>query len=621
MDIPQALQEMQRLRGLLESRQISPQMYAQAIHQLQIQDAYGSFWHVDGTTLRWYRYDGQNWIEQAPPFSPPPPTTGVPWTPVQPPPQTGSHSYLPLWIGLGILLVVVVVTGGLILSGVFAPAPTPTPIVKSATLFPTVATAFPTLTVTPQTPNTPTPTFPWTRTPTPQIPTITPSITPRLVSPTPTSPSASDFLQPNGPWLLSKDENNLYWVQSQKTDPLNAEKVVAPDTLTAMIAPKGGHVAFITSPDPDNMRGLKLVIYDVVGKKAEKIIPLTTAKTEPGPNAMPGDNALNAVMSITVAPGLAWSPDGRQIAFIGVIDGPSSDLYLYSLDTQKVTRLTDGPSQGFGPSWSPDGKYIVQFGATSFGTGAGFTMAGAWATRADNGTSIELYKPKSSGEIGLGWADANTYLVYSFSPICGHYNLRAVGIQPLKVTTLFAGCFTDADFSPTTGTTLLGISQGLADMCNCAPAKTNAGFYLLQLNGSLKQFNPGDVSNVTWLKNGGAAWGLLDGKGPLLFNQTGQAMTLPAGLPASPPIVSADGKLWAWTAGAGSKQPGVWIGSPEGGAPKVSDLPVSSAAWDKFNTTLLFVSGSKLYAAAPPTYKPVLLVNTNSAQQIGWVTP
>jgi hypothetical protein len=622
MDIPQALQEMQRLRGLLESRQISPQMYTQAIHQLQIQDAYGSFWHIDGTTLRWHRYDGQNWIEQAPPFSPPPPTAGAPWAPVQPPSRAGSRSYLPLWIGLGVLLLVaIVVVGGIVLSGILAPAPTATPVVKSATLFPIVVTDSPTPFNTPRIPATLSPTISRTYTPTSSLPSLTPSITPRLVSPTPTLPSASDFLQSNGPWLISKDENNLYWVQPQKTDPINAEKVVGPNSLTDMIAPRGGHIAFITSPDPEGMRGLKLVIYDVIGKKTEKTIPLTSTKTEPGPNATPGDNAVSAVLSITIAPGLAWSPDGRQVAFIGVIDGPSSDLYLYSLDTQKVTRLTDGPSHGFGPSWSPDGKYILQFGAASFGTGAGFTMAGVWATRADNGTSIELYKPKSSGEIGLGWADANTYLVYSFSPVCGHYNLRAVGIQPLKVTTLFAGCFTDAAFNPTPGTTLLGISQGLADMCNCAPTKTNAGFYLLQLNGTLKQLNSGDVSNVTWLKNGGAAWGMLEGKGPLLFNQAGQVMTLPSGLPASQPIVSADGKLWAWTGSAISKQPGVWIGSPEGGAPKVSDLPVSSAAWDKFNTTLLFVSGSKLYAAAPPTYKPVLLVNTNSAQQIGWVTP
>jgi hypothetical protein len=618
MDIPQALQEMQRLRGLVESRQISPDMYAQAIHQLQIQDAYGRFWHVDGATLRWYRYDGQNWIEQAPPFSPSPPTAGAPWTPIQPPPRAGSHSYLPLWIGLGVLLLVAIAAGGVLLSGVLAPAPTA--VVKSATPFPTVATAFPTLTVTPQTLNTQSPTSAWTHTPTSSLPSLTPSITPRLVSPTPTSPSASDFLQPNGPWLISKDQDNLYRLRPQQTDRINTEKVVAPYDMADMIAPRGGHVAFITSPDLDELRGLKLIVYNVVGMNVEKIIPLTSPKTEPGANAMPGDPAVEAIRSITAAPGLAWSPDGRQIAFIGVIDGPSSDLYLYSLDTQKITRLTDGPSQGFGPSWSPDGKYIVQFGATVFGTGAGFTMAGVWATQADNGVSVELYKPKSSGEIGLGWADANTYLVYSFGAGCGHYNLRAVGIQPLKVTTLFAGCFDNAAFDPASGSAILGISQGQADICNCAPTKTNAGLYLVSPNGSLKQFAAGDISNTAWLKNAGAAWGL-GNKGPLMFTLDGKAVALPSGVPASPPLVAAGGKLWAWTGGEAGKQPGVWIGPPGGNAPKVFDLSVSDAAWDKFNTTLIFLSGNKLYAAVPPAYKPIVLLNTNPAQQIDWVTP
>jgi hypothetical protein len=616
MDIPQALQEMQRLKGLYESRQISPEMYVQAIDQLQIQDAYDHFWHVDGTTLRWYRYDGQNWIEQAPPFVPPSPSmTGVPQKAASSLLGAIRNSYSPLWIGLGILLVGIIIVAAVLLSGAV-----PTPWFATPTPTPTI-TPTPTDTPTPSPTVRPTSTRITFNTYTPR-PTHTPypTLTPRLKSPTPTPPSASGLLQPNGPWLLSKDESNLYRIQVQQTDKINNEPVLAPYNLTDMIAPSGGRIAFITSSDPNQMRGLKLIIYDVARMKVENVIAITSTKTEPGPNALPGDPAVEAIRAITVAPGLAWSPNGRQLAFIGVIDGPSSDLYLYSVDTQKVTRLSDGPSQAFGPSWSPDGKYITQFGASSFGTGAGFSMLGAWATRADNSGSIELYQPKSNGEVGLGWANANTYLVYSFNAMCGHHNLRAIEIQPLKVTTLFAGCFNDIDFDSTYGNVIFGITQGQTDICSCASAKTDAGLYMISLNGTLKSLATGDISKVAWLKNASVIWGWLEGKGPTIFHLTGRAVSLPTGLPARQPLITADGKSWVWIAGTGSPSVGIWIGS-ESSAYQMSFLPVSSAVWDKANSILIFLSNNKLYAMSFPGYKLTALVNTNPAQQIDWITP
>ena len=56
---------------------------------------------------------------------------------------------------------------------------------------------------------------------------------------------------------------------------------------------------------------------------------------------------------------LKWSPDGRYLAFIAAIDGPSSDVYSYDLQTGQINRLTDGPNQAANLSWSPDSKWIV----------------------------------------------------------------------------------------------------------------------------------------------------------------------------------------------------------------------------------------------------------------------
>ena len=624
MDITQALQEIQRLREMVERGELPRTAFTQAVNKLQITDAAGAAWHVSGATLRWFRFNGQTWVEAAPPLplAPPipPPAPGAGWMPAPSPyqaPAVPRGSRLPLWIGLGTLAVLVIAAAAALLSGTFQAGNPGSPVLNATLVVP--ATASPTPSQKPPTPSA-VPTATPNKTALAQASASVPPVTPTRPSPSPTLPSAADYLPASGPWLLSKDQDNLYLIQAKKTIPLNTDKLIASGSLAALTAPKGGHVAFITATDPGRMRGLKLNIYNLAAQKMERVIALTSAKTEPGPNNLPGDPVFEAVRSITDFTSLAWSPDGRQLAFIGVQDGPSSDLYLYGLDSQKVTRLTDGPSQAFSPSWSPDGKYIVQFGASGFGTGAGIGMLGAWATRAEDASSIELYKPQSSGEIVLGWANAHTFLVYGFSPACGLYNLRAVDIQPLKVTPVFSGCFNAADYDPASASILLGISQGQADLCSCG-TKVDGGLYLLKLDGSLNRFDPSDYFHVAWLKNASTAWGSAENKGGLAFTPAGKAIALPAGLPGGAPLVAPGGKAWVWTASASAKQPGLWIGSPESGAPRVSALPVSSAVWTANGSALLFLSDANLYAARGPAYQPVVLVGTFAASEIGWAAP
>ncbi|HKZ24582.1 MAG TPA: hypothetical protein VJ398_02195, partial [Acidimicrobiia bacterium] len=75
---------------------------------------------------------------------------------------------------------------------------------------------------------------------------------------------------------------------------------------------------------------------------------------------------------------MAWSPDGRQLAFMGLMEGPTADLYLYSLEDGQIRWLSSGPAHAIRPSWSPDGDYIVHHGVLGMGTGAGFSVTGAW---------------------------------------------------------------------------------------------------------------------------------------------------------------------------------------------------------------------------------------------------
>ncbi len=58
----------------------------------------------------------------------------------------------------------------------------------------------------------------------------------------------------------------------------------------------------------------------------------------------------------------AWSPNGKQVAFISDRDGGYYRLYLMNpdgTDQKHVPLITDSERDVTSVSWSPDGRYIV----------------------------------------------------------------------------------------------------------------------------------------------------------------------------------------------------------------------------------------------------------------------
>lgn len=55
---------------------------------------------------------------------------------------------------------------------------------------------------------------------------------------------------------------------------------------------------------------------------------------------------------------LSWSPDGSQISFAGM-KGGRSDLFIFDVDTREVRKLTDDRYAVLHPVWSPDGSKIA----------------------------------------------------------------------------------------------------------------------------------------------------------------------------------------------------------------------------------------------------------------------
>ncbi|GAA4789041.1 basic secretory protein-like protein [Olivibacter ginsenosidimutans] len=68
--------------------------------------------------------------------------------------------------------------------------------------------------------------------------------------------------------------------------------------------------------------------------------------------------SLEAMGDIGEFSNIAWSPDGNTIAFSGLKNG-YSDIYLYNLNTKKITQLTNDQYSDYHPSFSRDGKKLV----------------------------------------------------------------------------------------------------------------------------------------------------------------------------------------------------------------------------------------------------------------------
>jgi WD40 repeat protein len=85
-----------------------------------------------------------------------------------------------------------------------------------------------------------------------------------------------------------------------------------------------------------------LVVYDVGDKT---LTQLTTASRPEGGTGAAWKN-------------LAWSPNGRYLAFTSGAPGPSYDIYLFDTATHGVSRLTENGGS-YNPVWSPDGTLLA----------------------------------------------------------------------------------------------------------------------------------------------------------------------------------------------------------------------------------------------------------------------
>ena len=155
-------------------------------------------------------------------------------------------------------------------------------------------------------------------------------------------------------------------------------------------SPDGTHIVFIANGD----------IYGDVPNSSYHLVIMNADGT--------GKTALRLTSTNCYVP--AWSPDGRQIAFIGSAPLGLSLLKVNANGTG-LTRLFTDASLGSGLSWSPDGKTIA-FGAAIRPSANSYAPMGIYTITTGASKPIRLTS-LNSYSINPVWSPDGTRIAYS----------------------------------------------------------------------------------------------------------------------------------------------------------------------------------------------------------------
>ncbi len=132
--------------------------------------------------------------------------------------------------------------------------------------------------------------------------------------------------------------------------------------------------------------------------------------------------------------GTAWSPDGKQIAFISNISG-RNNLWLAPAEGGWPMQLTISDQRQAAPAWAPDGKWIAYISDHD-----GDEQWDIFLVSPANGDVVNLTNTPEISEESPAWAPDGRYLVYQVKPqTSSTFEIDVMDILTRKVRHLTTG--------------------------------------------------------------------------------------------------------------------------------------------------------------------------------------
>ena len=465
----------------------------------------------------------------------------------------------------------------------------------------------------------------WARTPSPGVSPTLPSPPTRLpTQPLPTLPGISPTPRPapTETTTPAPGELRLVYLKSNgallgftRPDGLPDPALPLPQPLSflsdlqAGASPTGDWLVLRTGqPGQPDYNLTLLHLPDGVSRTLSPLLsPELQAQLRANPNA-----PAEFLTAVTLPGSLAWSPDGRYLAFTAAIHGPSSDLYLYEPSIDKLRRMTAGLYQAAAPIWSPDSLWVLTQEVLGFNINNGWKINKVWAVAVDHNEIRNLYNPpaNSIGEILLGWTSSNIMLVYTQAPD-GIKDIREIPLSTRWTGRLYAGPVDEAAFDPLTRTLLIYESDQTGKQLGLG-----AGLYRLSgPKAAPKYVQAGKFQDLHWFPQ--VKLFFARGMAGLIAVTPAGLTTLLKGEAHLQP--SPDG-LWLVCWGqASDPRPGLRLYQPDGTMMQsVTDLPVDQVLWRPDSKSIFFTSGGDLYRASYPLFHATLLDSGLVPASLAW---
>jgi hypothetical protein len=430
-------------------------------------------------------------------------------------------------------------------------------------------------------------------------------------------PPASYPLSVEGPWLVYRTDEAVFIANPDGS----GRKVLydgptLPRDLDTLIAPAGHLLALYAFDDPQARTGLRLRVLRLPLGIEVFSTPLLSGDIQSAlaEGAEGGSPAVEAATAVELEGSAVWSPGGEHMAFVAALDAPSSDLYLFDTRTGRSSRVSRGPNQIAGPSWSPDGRWIAHQAVETFGSGAGWQVGAVWTVSPDGQQLNRLYSPESGGEIVAGWSSGGSLVAYSFTPE-GFRNLRAASPDGAVQNLLVPEIFSDAAYDSVSGT------AAYAAAAESGPGAKPGAYLWSPLRPDALQVDGRDWTSVEWAAGAGVF--LFAGpSGVLTVTPEGETVEIPdPGHAAASP----DGRhLAVWADGGANGEAGLRLYTTDSRFVRsLESLPVTLAEWRPDSAGLMAVTDDGLIYY-PVDGQPVHVDSTAAVEagtELGWVWP